>query len=245
MKAVFGVIFFLLALSVFRADVYSLEQLQSPMTMQESAWERLLEGNKRFANNKPISNVNVAEARKEAKSLHMPVAAILSCSDARVGPELIFDQGVGDLFVVRVAGNILNEDGIGSLEYAVQFLHAPLVLIMGHTKCGALEAFLKVLKKGDFLNGYIESLVLSVYPATKYLKDLSTATTSDLVAANVRAVKNKLLNSSQIIGERVKTGSLKVVGAVYDLETGLVTPLEDHSEEYSNRPLGPFLPTDQ
>lgn len=240
MRAVFGVLFFSLAFAL-SAGAYAFEQ-QQELTPQDSALLHLLEGNKRFANNKPINSLNIAEARKEAKSVHLPIAGILSCSDARVGPEIIFDQGVGDLFVVRVAGNILNDDGIGSLEYATHYLHAPLIVIMGHTNCGALEAFLQTLKKGEFLNGYIETLVMSVYPATKFLKDLSTATTADLVSANVRAVKEKLLYSSQIIAQRVKTGSLKVVGAVYDLETGLVTILDEKAEQPAALPSQQLQP---
>lgn len=194
---------------------------------KQTPLEKLKEGNQRFANNKPTNCMNIEEARKDAKTSHKPLAAVLSCSDARVGPETIFDQGVGDLFVVRVAGNILSDEGIGSLEYAVQFLDAPLVIIMGHTHCGALEAFLKTFQKGAFLNGYIESLVLSVYPATKYLKDLNTATVEDLVVANVRSVKKKLLESSPVIGQKEKAGMIQVVGAFYDLDSGLVTFLDD------------------
>lgn len=214
------------ALLCFSAQTYALDSSPPASISQNEAIMRLVEGNKRFIDNKLTYCTNVLQARSLAQQQHSPVAAILSCADARVGPEMVFDQGLGDLFIVRIAGNVVSDFGIGSLEYAVKYLGVPLIVVLGHTHCGAMDAFLKTLQKEAFLEGYIENLVLAAYPASKLLKNLNSASLNEMIAVNVQASRDQLIATSQIIGKGVEEGKLKVVGAVYDLESGLVTFLD-------------------
>ena len=152
-----------------------------------------------------------------------PEAEILSCSDSRVPPEIVFDQGLGDLFVVRVAGNVASDTEIGSLEYGAEHLDIPLLVVLGHEKCGAVTA---AVQAGD-PEGHIASLVDLIMPAV----DKSRGAAGDLVAnsvkTNVQMVVQKLRSSTPILSKLVAEGKLKIVGAVYSLETGKVTWLND------------------
>ena len=139
-------------------------------------------------------------ARAEAQ---YPIAAILGCSDSRVSPELLFDQDPGDLFVVRLAGNFLDDDGFASLEYAVHFLGAPLVMVLGHTNCGAIAAAVKVVKERVELPGHLPELIKSIEPAViaahgKHPSDLVAAATEENVRLNVK----RLIEDAPIMTER-------------------------------------------
>ena len=124
----------------------------------DEALHRLLVGNARYQANK-VTTRDFAAGRAARVNVHHPIASILSCADARVGPEFIFDQGPGDLFVVRVAGNILEEEGLASLEYAAQFLASPLIFVLGHSQCGAVDAAIKVVKDNAKLPGHLPGLI--------------------------------------------------------------------------------------
>ncbi|MFM7428085.1 MAG: carbonic anhydrase [Elainella sp.] len=147
-----------------------------------------------------------------------PFAAILSCADSRVVPEIAFDQGIGNLFVVRVAGNIAITEDIASQEYAVGVLKAPLLMVLGHERCGAVDAALK----GGELPGVIESLVFAIQPAIQASEGESGDRLTNAVKANVRLQVQRLQTSS-VIASALQEGKLKIVGAYYDLDTGEIS----------------------
>lgn len=185
------------------------------------AQKKLLEGNKRFVEGK-MSHPDQAAARRTelAKSQH-PFAVIVSCSDSRVPPEVLFDQGLGDLFVIRLAGNILNDAAIGSIEYAVEHLGAKYVMVLGHERCGAVDATVK----GGEAPGHIGSLVKAIQPAVDKAKTQQGDLLDNAVKANVAMVVQQLKTSAPILEESVKKGSLAIVGARYDLDEGAVAIL--------------------
>lgn len=186
------------------------------------ALDRLMQGNARYAAN-TSSNKDYSAGRAARVSAQYPIAAIVGCADSRVAPELAFDQGPGDLFVVRVAGNFVNDDILASLEYGVEFLGVPLIMVLGHTQCGAVGATVKVLQEGVRLPGHLPELVRAIRPAVRIAQAEHGA---DLVAQatieNVRLNTNRLTVSKPLIGEYVKSGKVKVVGGIYDLATGKI-----------------------
>jgi carbonic anhydrase len=188
----------------------------------DEALKRVMDGNARYAANAP-ANKDFSVGRATRASAQYPIAAILSCADSRVAPELAFDQGPGDLFVVRVAGNFVNDDGLASLEYGVRFLGTPLVMVLGHSGCGALDAAIKVLKDGIELPGHLPQLVNSIKPAVEVAKRKNPG---DLLAEatveNVRLNMRRLASAEPIVSALVKDGKVKVVGGVYDIRSGQV-----------------------
>jgi carbonic anhydrase len=189
------------------------------------ALDRLMQGNARYAANTP-SNKDYSADRAARVSAQYPIAAIVGCADSRVAPELAFDQGPGDLFVVRVAGNFVNDDILASLEYGVEILGVPLIMVLGHTQCGAVTATVKALKDGTRLPGHLPELVRALKPAVQMAKvghgeDLVEQATIE----NVKLNTNRLIVSRPLIGPYVKSGKVKIVGGVYDLATGKVTLL--------------------
>jgi len=186
------------------------------------ALDRLMQGNARYAAGESECNDYSAE-RAAREHAQYPVAAILSCSDSRVAPELAFDQGPGDVFVVRVAGNFVNDDGLASLEYAVEILNVPLILVLGHTNCGAISAAVKVVKERVELPGHLPELIKSIEPAVIAAHDTHP---SDLVAAtideNVRLNVKRLIGDAPIMSGALAAKKIAVSGGVYDLATGKV-----------------------
>jgi carbonic anhydrase len=152
-----------------------------------------------------------------------PEAQILSCADSRVPPELIFDQGLGDLFVVRVAGNIASDTELGSLEYGAEHLHIPLLIVLGHEKCGAVTAAVQ----GGEIEGHIGSIVDLIKPAVEKSRGAAGDPVANAVRTNVRMVVEQLRTSKPILSELVEHGKLKIIGGVYSLDTGKVTWLSD------------------
>ncbi len=188
----------------------------------DAALRRLMEGNARYVANKPTHR-DFSAKRAQRISAQYPIAAVLSCADLRVAPEFAFDQGPGDLFVVRLAGNFANDDGLASLEYAVKYLGVPLVLVLGHSNCGAVEAAIKVVEDNAELPGHLPGLVQSIKPAVeaakaKSPKDLLAAAITENVALNVK----KLETAQPLLTSFAQTGALKIAGGVYDLATGKV-----------------------
>lgn len=189
----------------------------------EEALKRLLAGNARYAANKP--NMRDFSAGRAARvKTQKPIAAILSCSDSRVAPELAFDQNPGDVFIVRVAGNFVNDDGLASFEFAAKVLNAPLILVLGHNNCGAVDAAIKVLKENAELPGHLPQLVNAIKPAVDRAskgdpKNLLTAS----IAENVRQAVQRLQTAQPVLQGMVQEKKLMVAGGVYDLATGKVT----------------------
>ncbi len=185
-------------------------------------WQELLSGNKRYVEGNPTHpNQSIARRQEMAKGQH-PRAAVLACADSRVSPEIVFDQGLGDLFVVRVAGNIVNDPILGSLEYAVEHLGTQLIVVLGHQRCGAVGAACA----GGEAPGHLGSLLQALAPAVDKISE-SEAGRVDLVAKeNVRMTVKSLRSCGPILEEFVRQGKLEVAGAFYDLDTGAVEIVE-------------------
>ena len=164
-----------------------------------------------------------ANRQRELVSSQNPHAEILSCADSRVPPELIFDQGLGDLFIVRVAGNVVSDTELGSLEYGAEHLHVPLLVVLGHQHCGAVTAAVE----GGEAEGHIAALVNLLRPAVEKTRGMPGDHVENAVKANVEMVVKQLRASTPILAKLVSEGKLKVVGAVYSLDTGKVTWLPD------------------
>jgi carbonic anhydrase len=186
------------------------------------AMKRLMEGNARYAANTPNER-DFSSGRAARVQGQYPIAAILSCADSRVAPELAFDQGPGDLFVVRVAGNIVNPDLLASLEYGVQFLGVPLILVLGHTGCGAVDAAIKVLKTKAVLPGHLPELITAIKPAVIVAAKTQTGSLLDnAITENVRRQVARLRNSPPIVQKNYVGKKIDIIGGVYDLATGKV-----------------------
>lgn len=214
LKVLVGV---LLILFMFQGTVaYSGE---SAVFSNERFVQRLLDGNKRYVDGK-LSHPNQTPERRQhvAKGQH-PFAVVVSCSDSRVPPEIIFDQGIGDLFVVRVAGNVIDDTGVGSIEYAAEHLHVSVIVVLGHERCGAVEAAVK----GGEAPGHIKSLVEAIRPAVERAKGRPGDLAENAMRGNVKLVVDRLKASKPILEHLVHKGTLSVIGARYDLDDGQVT----------------------
>ncbi len=188
--------------------------------------KRLLEGNQRFMKGEAASPRRGPDDFRPLAEGQRPIAVIVGCSDSRVPPELLFDQGVGDLFVVRVAGNVVKGAGPpvkGSIEYGVAELGATLVMVLGHSECGAVKAAIKHLEDKDALPGAIEPLVNSIRPAVVKARGMPGNLLDNALRANVAIGVEVLRDLQPIVAPAVKRGQVKVVGAMYDLRTGSVT----------------------
>lgn len=169
------------------------------------------------------------ERRLEIAPAQRPYAIVLACADSRVAPEIVFSAGLGDVFVVRVAGNIVNPDcfGIlGSLEYAVEELGIPLLLVLGHEGCGAVKAAIKLIETGAKLPGHVATLANSIRPVVDAVSHQPGDLLQNAVVGNVKQGLSELRNSTAVIGPAVAGGRLKIVGGVYELQTGRVRILE-------------------
>jgi len=191
----------------------------------DEALHRIMAGNARYVANKTHVR-DFAAGRATRVTTHRPIASILSCADARVGPEFLFDQGPGDLFVVRVAGNILDDDGLASLEYAAQFLGAPLIFVLGHSNCGAVDAAIKVVKDNVSFPGHLPGLIDQVKPAVLAAQKTQPANLlSAAIAENVRETVQHVTAAKPVLSEMIAGGKVKVAGGVYDIATGKVNPV--------------------
>jgi carbonic anhydrase len=191
----------------------------------DEALKRIMAGNVRYAAN-TARNKDFSAGRAARAAGQYPIAAILSCADSRLSPELAFDQGPGELFVVRLAGNFVNDDGLASIEYGLKFLGIPLVMVLGHSNCGAVNAAIKVVKDGAELPGHLPDLVNSIRPAVeaaiaKKPADLLGEATAENVRHNVR----RLAAAEPIVNGLIKDQKIKIVGGVYDIASGKVNLL--------------------
>lgn len=189
-----------------------------PVVSAEEALNELKKGNERHMeadyNHDHHSRRRLEEVAKGQK----PHAIILTCSDSRVPPELVFDKGLGDLFVIRVAGNIAGSSELASIEYAAEHLNVPLVIVMGHKRCGAVQA----AAAGGDAGGHIAALVKQIEPAVQKARNLTGDLVDNAVHTNVDHVVRQLRNSDPMLKEMVESGRLKVLGAYYDIDTGKV-----------------------
>ena len=186
------------------------------------ALKRLMDGNARYASNQPTSK-DFSAGRAARATAQYPVAAVLGCADSRVAPELVFDQAPGDIFAVRVAGNYQTVDMLASLEYGVAVLNAPLVIVLGHTNCGAVSAVVKDIQDSKSLPGHIYLLVDAIKPGVeKAIAAGGDHMLDNAIEANVRYNVERLRRAQPVLAERYKAKKLDIVGAVYELATGRV-----------------------
>jgi len=194
------------------------------MMSAETIWKTLLEGNRRYVVGQDLRADISAQRRRATAAGQQPCAAVLACSDSRVPVEYLFDMGVGDLFVVRVAGNVIGTQEAASLEYAVEHMHVPLLLILGHTGCGAVDAALSGCRVG----GAMGSLMKKIAPAVERAQSRGISGPDLLRTAcveNVRQAISDLLSLSPAVKAAAESGAATVAGALYDIETGEVTGL--------------------
>jgi len=199
------------------------------MISAHEALARLQEGNRRFASDlRSLESMLSHSRRRDAASRQEPFAIILGCSDSRVPAEIVFDQGLGDLFVIRVAGNIVAPSQVGSVEFAAERFHTRLVVVLGHSQCGAIEATLEELARPSLERSRnLHSIVDRVRSSVEPLLTAEIELTSDVllqraVRANIRASANQLRHGSEVLEELIQKQGLLVVGAEYSLETGVV-----------------------
>ena len=200
------------------------------MVTASDALKRLRKGNWRFLNGKNDIARSIGEARRaELVDGQKPFAVILACSDSRVPVELIFDQGLGELFVIRVAGNIVAPSQIGSIEYAAARLGVRLVVVLGHSNCGAVEAALQALtEKQDIASPHLRSIVDTIRPALEPLiGEPENVTLRKAVRANILQSVEQLKHGSQLLEQLISSGDLTIVGAKYSIESGEVKFLDD------------------
>lgn len=196
------------------------------MIPASEALQRLRDGNYRFAHGEENNLQSINQARRaELVGGQSPFAVIVACSDSRVPVELLFDQGLGDLFVIRVAGNIVAPSQIGSVEFAAAQLGTKLVVVLGHSNCGAVEATLKELsKQQETRSPNLQSIVNRIRPAVELLDNPSLHTA---VVANVRNSVERLRGRSKLLKALIESGELTVVGAQYSIESGVVDFFDD------------------
>lgn len=197
-----------------------------PKLTADQALQMLMEGNKRYVAAKLLRPNQSAQRRGEVAKDQNPFAAILGCSDSRVPAEVIFDQGLGDLFVIRLAGNVADNLALGSIEFAVEYLSVPLVMVLGHSRCGAISAAVQVAEKGVPAPGHIANLVEAIWPAVNQVRGRTGDLVDNAITANVALVVERLKSMPPMLSEFVQSGKLSIVGARYDLDTGVVERLE-------------------
>ncbi len=184
----------------------------------DAALQQLMEGNQRFIRQQPQHPDQSAARVKSLAQAQHPFVTILSCADSRVPAELIFDQGLGSIFDVRIAGNIATPEALGSIEYAVVLLGTPLLMVLGHERCGAVTAAVQ----NQPLPGKIGSFVKAIQPAVQQVANQPGDAVNNAVTANVRYQMTQVMQSP-LLQERSQAGQLKIVGGRYDLDTGRVT----------------------
>lgn len=221
-----GTLFFVLLLILVLGCRPKLERHQTISNPSEGLIA-LMEGNQRFLEDHPRHPDQTLERIRDLKKGQHPYAVIVACSDSRVPPELIFDQGLGDLFVIRNAGNIIGDYELGSVEYAVEHLHTPLVIVLGHTQCGAIGAFIE--HKNDSVPNHIQKIIdyIKSEPEELALNENSVDYYEKAVKANLLHGVHAIKKSGPILTEFVARSKVRIVGGLFDLETGKVTIVEE------------------
>jgi len=219
MKKIFTKLTFSLSLvaivsfaSISAADVKS----------SKTALNKLMEGNQRYVNSTTVCHEDWSAKRLAQAQGQAPFAVIVTCSDSRVPPEIIFDQALGDLFVIRVAGNVVDDFAVGSIEYGVTVLGADTILVLGHSNCGAVEGALKGLK----FDNHIQEVLNAIKPAVEAVKGTSGNVLEKAIKANVRHVEDKLKSSKPVLAKLLEQRKLSILGAYYDLPSGKVEFLD-------------------
>ncbi|CAM2945153.1 carbonic anhydrase [Mycobacterium intermedium] len=205
-----------------------------PNTNPVSAWKALREGNERFVAGQPLHPSQSVDHRSSLAAGQKPTAVIFGCSDSRVAAELIFDQGLGDVFVVRTAGQAIDTAVLGSIEYAVTQLNVPLVVVLGHNNCGAVKATVSALDEGAIPGGFVRDVVERVVPSILAGRRDGLTRVDEFEDRHVSETLAQLASRSSSIAERVSEGALALVGVTYQLAEGkakLVDHVGDIGEE--------------
>ena len=186
----------------------------------DQALAALKEGNDKFITDAPYRQVNDRDRRLEIARGQTPFSVLVSCSDSRVPPELLFGRGLGELFIVRIAGNTVDTTALGSIEYGVVELGVTLVVVLGHEKCGAVDAAVKVVKENATFPGAIGQMIEPIVPAVLRAQAQPGDLLDNAIRENVRRTVNRLRTSEALLQEPLRSGKLKIVGARYDLDNG-------------------------
>ncbi len=191
------------------------------------AWQAIVEGNRRFVNGEPAHPRQDIDHREDIAERQTPFAALFGCADSRLSAEIIFDVGLGDLFVVRNAGQVIAETILGSLEYAVEVLKVPLILVLGHDECGAIRATMDAQEgKMNAEGTYIHNLVERITPTVLEAKAAGFHEIDEITALHIKDTIQEMIARSSLIQSRIQSGKLAVVGANYALSLGEVHPLQ-------------------
>ncbi|NUL44032.1 carbonic anhydrase [Cellulosimicrobium funkei] len=207
------------------ADLKNSTSPSSGRLTPSAVWDSLRAGNKRFvadASNHP--NQNAARRASLAHEQH-PVAVIFGCSDSRLAAEIIFDVGLGDVFVVRTAGQVIDDAVLGSLEYSVDVLDIPLIVVLGHDNCGAVTAAVESYASGEMPPGFIRSLVERIIPSVISARRAGIEDVNGTVAENVRQISSRLMESSMSVATAVNEGRTAIIGVTYSLANGTANPV--------------------
>jgi carbonic anhydrase len=197
-------------------------QHPAPALPADEALAKLMEGNQRYVRQQRRHPDESLARRKELTSGQHPFAVILGCADSRVSPELVFDQGLGDLFVVRIAGNVVDDAILASIEYAVEHLGTKLIMVLGHEKCGAVSAAVE----GGKAPAHLSTLVAAIQPAVDATRNDPGDKIHNCVIANARRVAGQISDSEPVLKEAVGHGGVKVIAADYALDSGKVSLLD-------------------
>jgi len=203
------------------------KEMQVSLT-PDKAIELLREGNKRFVNNLKV-NRNLLQQVNETSGGQYPLAVVLSCIDSRTSAELIFDQGLGDIFSVRIAGNIINEDILGSMEFACKVAGAKALVVLGHSKCGAVKGACDHVEMGNLTN-LLSKLQPAVYAEKTVTADRSSANdefVEKVATLNVKMGMHQIHDKSTILNEMILKGEIAIIGGMYNVETGVVDFYEE------------------
>ena len=184
------------------------------------AWRRLREGNERFVNGETSHPNQDASRRSSLVENQHPFAVIFGCSDSRLAAEIIFDVGLGDVFVVRTAGQVIDDAVLGSLEYSIGVLGVPLIVILGHDSCGAVSATKSAVETGQMPAGFIRDLVESITPSVLTSLRNDQTDVNDMVVEHVKQTSERLVDSSRVISDAIGSGKAAVIGLSYSLAEG-------------------------
>ncbi|NIL77446.1 Carbonic anhydrase 2 [Rhodococcus sp. B10] len=191
-----------------------------PATNPVSAWKSLKEGNQRFVDGESLHPSQGIDDRTRLTEGQHPGAVLFGCADSRVAAEIIFDQGLGDMFVVRTAGHVIDSAVLGSIEYGVAVLGVPLIVVLGHDSCGAVRATVDALESGDTPGGYIRDVVERVTPSVLSARRDGQNAADEFERRHVEETGKLLMERSRIIAEKVESGQVAIVGLTYQLSEG-------------------------
>jgi len=213
------------ALSGATPKTYAAEGAPTSLTPDE-ALAQLKAGNERYVSNPQLCSVDLAQQREEVAGHQAPWATIVSCSDSRVPPELVFGgHGLGELFVARNAGNLVDVQTLGTIEYGAAVLGSPLIVVLAHTSCGAVKAACDVVRKNATYPGVIGVMIEPILPAALAVRDAEGDFVTNAAKKSAEMTAGRLPALSTLVSDLVRDGKLKIVAAIYDLETGVVTYL--------------------